>query len=262
LTTKEDMQLMFPCHPGNHLPFMNVDFSLSERGTHEANYEALLSSKDLESTLILPHNNNHNLTKDQKELLLWHYRLGHASFNWLQNLMTKPKLQFIDNEEPPVIPTKTHRAHNCPIPRCPACQMSKQHRCTTGSQHVKNRPECEMAICKGDLKPSDCVSMDQCMSQRPGQHANYKARGKSRVMYSGGTIFVDHASGFIHLCNQVSLRVGETLQSKNKFEQFAHQHGIKIKSYWADNHPFSVDELLDDILLEDQKITFSGVGAK
>jgi hypothetical protein len=34
---------------------------------------------------------NQNLTASQKELLLWHWRLGHAHFQWIQMLAAKPK---------------------------------------------------------------------------------------------------------------------------------------------------------------------------
>ena len=35
--------------------------------------------------------NNYNLSKHEKELLLWHYRLGHAGFAWIQTLMRQRK---------------------------------------------------------------------------------------------------------------------------------------------------------------------------
>ena len=53
---------------------------------------------------------------------------------------------------------------------------------------------------------------------------------------------VDHASGFVHLFNQVSLRVGETLKAKTSFEQFADQFGVKLKHFRADNAPFGSKE--------------------
>jgi hypothetical protein len=54
----------------------------------------------------------------------------------------------------------------------------------------------------------------------------------------GGTIFVDHASQYIWINHQISLRVGDTLQGKHAFEDFARDYGVKIKSYHSDNHPF------------------------
>ena len=79
--------------------------------------------------------------------------------------------------------------------------------------------------------------------------------------YNGGTIFSDHASQFVFLHNQVSLRVGETLQGKHAFEKLGSDYGIKFKSFHADNTPLAAAEFLEDLELQDQTISFSGVGA-
>ena len=41
---------------------------------------------------------------------------------------------------------------------------------------------------------------------------------------------------------------------------FADQYGIKLKAFNADNHPFGKIEITDNIKLQDQTISFSGVG--
>jgi hypothetical protein len=46
---------------------------------------------------------NHNLTRQQKELVLWHNRLAHAGQGWIQDLMHKVKHQVAEAEQP-VIP--------------------------------------------------------------------------------------------------------------------------------------------------------------
>ena len=81
------------------------------------------------------------------------------------------------------------------------------------------------------------------------------------VNSTGGTIFIDHASGCIHLHDQVSLHIGEVLQGKHHFEQFANEHGVTLQSFRADDHPFQAKAFLDDLELQDQTITCSGVGA-
>jgi len=57
------------------------------------------------------------------------------------------------------------------------------------------------------------------------------------------------------------LRVGETLQSKHAFEQFAAKHGVKVHAFHADNAPFGAKEFTDDLDLKGQDITYSGTGA-
>ena len=74
-------------------------------------------------------------------------------------------------------------------------------------------------------------------------------------------MFVDHASGYIFVHNQISLRTGETLQGKQAFEAFARQHGVTVKSYHADNAPFNSEGFQNDLRLKNQAIKFSGVGA-
>jgi hypothetical protein len=81
------------------------------------------------------------------------------------------------------------------------------------------------------------------------------------TQYTGGTIFVDHASQYIWINHQISLQVGDTRQGIHAFEDFARDYGVKIKSYHLDNHPFQADEFLEDLQLLDQTIRFSGVSA-
>ena len=74
-------------------------------------------------------------------------------------------------------------------------------------------------------------------------------------MYSGGTIFCDHASQYIWINHQISLRVGDTLQGKHAFEKFAHEYGVKFKSFHADNQPFRAAKFQEDLDLQGQTIT-------
>ena len=54
------------------------------------------------------------------------------------------------------------------------------------------------------------------------------------MRYHGGTIFVDHYSGFTFIGNQVSLGIGETLKTKRAFERFAAEHGVKLQHFSFD----------------------------
>ena len=55
--------------------------------------------------------------------------------------------------------------------------------------------------------------------------------------------------------------MSETLITKHQFESAASQFGIKIKAFRGDNHPFSSKAFTDDIRIQGQKLTYSGVGA-
>ena len=60
--------------------------------------------------------------------------------------------------------------------------------------------------------------------------------------------------------HQVSLNAGETVQSKDVFEQVMSNFGRKVKSYHTDNAPFQSKVFRESLLSDNQTITFSGVG--
>jgi hypothetical protein len=131
----------------------------------------------------------------------------------------------------------------------------------TPTRTVGGTPPLEIRIREGDLQAGDCVSVDQYVSSVPGRLPNTMGKEPSKLKYHGGTIFVDHASSFIYLVNQTSLRAGETLQSKIAFERFAQTCGHNFKSFRADNMPFNSKEFKADLITKRQQLTFSGVGA-
>ena len=71
--------------------------------------------------------------------------------------------------------------------------------------------------------------MDQYVQSIKGRAANLF--GSSGCHYTGGTIFVDIASGRIKMVHQSSLNAHETLASKAKFEQEGRTFGIIVQSY-------------------------------
>jgi hypothetical protein len=93
----------------------------------------------------------------------------------------------------------------------------------------------EMKIRSEDPQPGDCTSFDQYVSSVPGRLPNTMGKEPPKLKNHGGTIFVDHASSFMYLVNQTSLRAGETLQAKIGFERFARTCGRKIRGFRADN---------------------------
>ena len=111
------------------------------------------------------------------------------------------------------------------------------------------------------LQPGDCVSLDQYESSIPGRLPHTYGKEKKDDQYNGGTLFIDHASSMVFIQHQVSLRTGETLQAKHKFEQLAREHGVMVKSYHADNSPFGNAEFVRSIEENGQAIKFSGMGA-
>ena len=156
---------------------------------------------------------------------------------WIQTLVRQRKPTAHEpNPPPPTVMMRATGACECAHPKCPACQLSKQHRCSAKSQWVTVRPEREMAIKRDDIAPGDCISTDQHISETPGRLVHAQGRKSTDQQHSGGTIFIDHASGYICLHDQVSLRIGEVLQGKHHFEQFANEHGVALQSFRASDN--------------------------
>ena len=148
---------------------------------------------------------------------------------------------------------------SCVLPKCATCMLGKQMHCTPSTNSgalVKGK---EMMLCCEHLQPGD--SLDQYESSIPGHLPHTYGKEKKDNQYNGGTLFVDHTSSMVFIQHQVSLRTGETLQVKHKFEQLAQEHGVTIKEYHADNSPFGNADFVHSIKDNDQMIKFSGVSA-
>jgi hypothetical protein len=210
------------------------------------------------AALSVAEQTNQNLTPSQRELLLWHWKLGHCGFAWVQSLAAKPRSKPDSNEETtPLLLTKAGKVSSCLAPLCAACQLAKQ---TIRTPRTENRSAKERHVLKrDDLLPGDRVSIDQYQSSLPGRLPHTKGKEAKKDQYNGGTLFADHATGFIHIRHQVSLSIAETARSKLSFERVAAQCGHKIKRYRADNAPFGKEGF--KIHFEGQHVDLSGVGA-
>jgi len=153
-------------------------------------------------------------TTDLAELIRWHYRLGHLSYN-------KIKLLALLG----IIPRRLARIKP---PKCAGCifgAMTKRPWRTKG----KNKGKVRVAKAAGDV-----VSVDQLQSTTPGFLAQMKGSLTKR-RYTAATIFVDHFSGLSYVHLQKQLTSAETVEGKQAFEAYARDRGVRIKHYHADN---------------------------
>jgi hypothetical protein len=250
--------LEFPYNHWSNLPIMLSAHSHECRATAGLTYEdamSLCDGKSLYDFISVAAEENQNLRPEQKELLLLHQKLGHANQQWVQ------KLAVQSTTRKTILVPKLAKVSSCERPLCTACQLGKQHRRTPGTESRANIPEKDMHLRREHLQPGDMVSMDQYISALPGRLPHTKGKEPKKDKYNGGTIFVDHATGFTFLRNQISLKTGETLRAKKAFEQMAAQSGVTVKGYRADNQPFSSEKFKENISDNNQTLTFSGVGA-
>ena len=199
---------------------------------------------------------NPNLTMAQKELMLWHQQLGHMGCTGIQKLMKRP----IDGSEPCIL-TKNCGTPNCQVPLCPTCLLAKA-KCRNDETSTEKKDELKtMSLERNHLEPGSCVSLDHYESTVQGRHKDTKGKEQHDNKYCGGTIFVNHASGFIGAYHKVSLTAGNTIASKREFKKRLRECGVQVQQYHGDNGVFKSEAFTNEIEEMEQTIDFSGVGA-
>ena len=204
-------------------------------------------------------NENMNLTDPEKELLRWHQRLGHISFKRVQALFRSGVLSHSE---------ATRRLHTaaCKIkhpPKCAACQFGKQScRPAPGKKSVVVRDRSGV-LKQENLLPGQCISVDHFVCSTNGRL--FTSRGKTSALenlYCGGCLFVDHATGFVHVEHQTSTSTHDTLRAKESFELFCRDHGVLPQKYVSDNATaFTSKRFSEHLAVHRQINSFAGAGA-
>ena len=203
-----------------------------------------------ESNLSIMDGGNQNLTPSQKLLLQWHYRFGHKGFRLIQHLF----------RHLPFGSEKFMAAANCDVPKCSICEFSKAHRTSTKGKICSSNPSTDGNCKNGYLRPGSGVSVDHFESRLKGR--TYTSFGKSTSdKYIGGCIFVDLASGYIHVKHQLGFSSSETIRAKQNFEKFAFDHNVIIEDYLADNGVFKAKAFIRHLRDQNQRVKFCGVNA-
>ena len=176
-----------------------------------------------------------------RELLMWHYRLGHISFSRLRAMAKSRDLPS--------------RLATCRVPECAACRLGKATKVPWRTKGKSNRGRL-----KSVTQPGQCVSVDQLESTTPGLIAQLKGRA-TRNRYRYVTVFVDHFSGFSFVYLQKCITSEETVKAKIAFEAYSKSLGIRVLHYHADNGRFADNAFLKSVAASGQTISFCGVNA-
>mmetsp|Transcript_15062 Transcript_15062/g.36800 ORF Transcript_15062/g.36800 Transcript_15062/m.36800 type:complete len:509 (-) Transcript_15062:4073-5599(-) len=202
--------LFFPWQESSNLPLMLTADSMMDQAAHVLTERELNSFENEQCVFLnVAAEQNKNLTRAEKKLLLWHAKIGHANMPWIL------KLAKWNNKEgspaPGPLPAKKDEFKRCDCPKCTICQLAKQHRrsprsdaANEGGSNKNGRRKKEKKLMEENLKPGDKVSMDQYISAVPGRLAHTFGKEKSNKQYAGGTLFVDHATGYVFVNHQTS----------------------------------------------------------
>ena len=130
------------------------------------------------------------------------------------------------------------------------------------SVKITVKPSLMRNIKDNDLRPGDCISIDQHVCSHLGRLTTWYGKTPSAQTYGGGTIFVDHASWYIHVEHQISLSAADMICSKRNFERLLMNHCVLVRCYRADNSVFTNAAFEEEIRNGSQTITYSSVGAQ
>ena len=184
-----------------------------------------------------------NVTKDQRELLAYHYKLKHLPFAAMKRLAEKG-----------VIPK---RLASVDPPLCYPCQLGKQHKRPWRGKGKGHKH----SICReSDSFPGARTSVDQMVSHFGGLIPQIKGR-LMKAKYYGATIFVDHFTDYTYVHLMKDATAESTLEAKNAYEHLLHTFGHKVLAYHADNGRFAETVFMGDVKDKAQNITFCGVGS-
>ena len=224
----------------------------------------LSSPKDCQGQLQALHasltmETNQNLTAAQKELLRWHWKLGHMDLRRIQRLLKTGAL----GDGPLVKAASKVDLNKFPM-KCGSCEFSKAKRQPSRPKRQKagsSIPKAEKILSNEVLIPGQKVSMDHFIVSTPGRLFSSRGRESHDRMLKGGVIFVDHASNYVWVEPVVNFTAGEALRAKRAFEREMSSMGVTVLNYHTDNGVFKATEFQDELIKGGQGITFSGVGA-
>ncbi len=134
----------------------------------EFNSNEIAAINDIKSSLLTA--SNTNLSQAQKEVLLWHQRLSHASIPWIQSLMRHKQFLPCSNADGaslhkgPFIRINS-RAPSCNIAglKCAVCLYAKASARTPSNLSPRQSIK-PMTLKANDFQPGSCISADHYFS--------------------------------------------------------------------------------------------------
>jgi hypothetical protein len=113
------------------------------------------------------------------------------------------------------------------------------------------------ALKHNDLHPGQQISVDHFVCSTKGRLFTSRGKTSDSEMFSGGCLFVDHASGYIHVEFQTHLNTHETISAKESRDT-----GVIPQSYLSDNGSAFTSTGFTDTLRKFAQISrFAGAGA-
>jgi len=129
----------------------------------------------------------------------------------------------------PFVQLKFSAAAKCKLPVCEICEFAKACHRPKQSLIMTKRVTHDGSLKIGDLRPGSTISVDHFES-RLLEHTFNSYGSPSADKFGGGCIFVDHASGFLHVEHQVGFSAVENIRAKQNFEKLCLDHGVIVNN--------------------------------
>jgi hypothetical protein len=175
------------------------------------------------------------LTAKQRRTLQLHERLGHMDFQRLAEMHTAGVI----NDD----------ICHSDFPVCRTCLEAKARRKPAGKSSLRS-----------ETKPGALASIDQLEAGYDGLKLTSQGRATTK-RWRVATVFVDSATRFIYVHFQHSTSGNETLAAKHAYEAICRQHGRTLEAIHTDHGIFDKAVFATDTKAQNQRHTFSGVGA-
>jgi hypothetical protein len=153
--------LTFPYQPGSKLQMMLTSIHFNNPTTKVG---PTFEDTNMLANLTVADKVNQNLTAAKKELLILHWRLGHADMQRIQMMIITP--QDTSPHEKILFP-KVKTASSCDHPICAACCFAKPTR--RNPETIQGFDSSNRDQSQGDMQPGTKKYIDQYISGLPGQ---------------------------------------------------------------------------------------------
>ena len=108
---------------------------------------------------------------------------------------------------------------NCESPKCADCEFGKFYHRPNKLNTIKKNHTKDQEIKKYHIMHGYMVSVDHYILRAPGRLYHTKGKSDPSDMFSGGCVFIDHASVYVSIKHQEDIKTTETVKAKLTFER-------------------------------------------